>query len=225
MSRDQQRAPSTRARMALAALIALALPGAAAGAEWTLTAHAGWTSSDQTLSTREGEIVRSADVGGGASYDLGLDARFGRRLGFAVDLAQGGVDFDVALDIPTLETLRARDQVSWLAVELSAPISLVRRDAVDLFVAPVFAWATFDDVVLTFPALADETVVFDVGDDTGFGVRLGVRTPIGSSGWVFDAHVQYLELAVSGPNRDEPADRLELDLDPWSAVVGFGWRF
>lgn len=207
---------------ALAILGSLAVPTAAsAESAWRLRGFAGWLAPSTTTVTNDrGSIGVRGEADGGPALGLGLERRLGARVGIEVAALYSAPDLTVDLSLPGLGRFEAGDELASWTLSASLPLHLTPRGKVDLFVAPLVAWVLYEDLDLRFPELSDSArAAFDLEDDVAWGAQIGVEAPVGRRA-AFHARALYLDTTAAGPNREAPDDRFELDLDPWSVLVG-----
>ena len=61
-----------------------------------------------------------------------------------------------------------------------------------------------------------------VDTDTGWGVILGIDLPLGSSNWLLQSNLRYIDTSLTGSTSD---GRFDSDFDPLIFSIGFGYRF
>lgn len=88
------------------------------------------------------------------------------------------------------------------------------NEKVDLYAGPFVGWIWYDDI-----NLAGERISID--NDWTYGAVVGVDVPFGESKLSFSGAFRYM-IATATPDEPDPVD---LELDPWIAMVGVGYSF
>ncbi len=219
-----------RSSTSLTVLVVVALlctaPGNAALAEgWNLRLGGVWTNPDgeTRVVDSDGQVIgTSADdaFGVGLSIEYMFSDRVGVEIGY---LAGSDSKFQLDVDDPFLGELSVTDDLAFDVLDLSLNIRLVVTERTELYVGPVLADVSFDD--LAFEVLG-QPVPIGVDGATGFGLVAGIDVALGGGPWFFSGRLKYLDVAIDARPKDDPDDSVtKIDFNPFMVGAGFGVRF
>lgn len=183
---------------------------------------------DLALVNPSGEVV-STEVGvGGVSVDIDSKAGAGFRLEYRFTPTLG-VEFGL-LGASSFDT-NVGNLGNGFGVETGidsfAPLTLGLNyhfptdHSLDLFAGPFLALVRYGDVSVQ-TGTGGVVVTETVDSDTGWGVILGIDLPIGSSGWLLQSNLRYIDTDMTGSTSD---GRFDSSFDPLIFSIGFGYRF
>ncbi len=192
---------------------------------WNVRIAGVWVALDGETRVDQGggqTIETSADdtLGLGLSVEYGISDRVGVEVGY---LGAAESEFGLVLQVPGGPVLRLSDDLGFSMIDASVNIRLTSGERTEIYVGPVIAQASFDD--LRFEALGDVARIA-VDDETGFGLVAGVDVDLGEGGWFFSGRLKYIDMEINGRDKDDPSDPgVDIDFDPLMVSVGFGVRF
>lgn len=147
----------------------------------------------------------------GASVEYKPTDKLGIELGVMLADQDAHWEFDTEsvwlMDEQSLDTRIFTLGVNWHLLDPAA--------AVDLFVGPYVAFASYDTLEFRDGSLG-RTIDYD--NETTFGAQLGLGVPFGDSPVSFQAAIRYIALDADDENFD-------LGIDPLIGTVGIGFRF
>jgi outer membrane protein W len=177
-----------------------------------------------------GEIQMEPDAA--ASPVIGYERRLSPRFGLEASVYY--FEFDVDTRTRVRDTFLEEETIEQFGGELSMiPITLglnyhlTPNLGFDLYVGLMVVYTVFDDIALEqyVRGLADD-IVRDVAtsNDLGWGAVLGVNKAVGESDkWVIFGSFRHLR--ASAEVDEDGADNAPLDIDPYMAELGVGYRF
>ena len=120
--------------------------------------------------------------------------------------------------------LRVSEALGFTAVTGGLNIHLTPEKKVDLYIAPLLVFTSFDDLRFRFQ-VDDETLTADFRSDDDFavGAQLGADVPFGEGRWSLNLTARYLDVSLSVV--DEEGVYTNLQFDPLVLSAGLGYRF
>jgi len=170
----------------------------------------------------DGDRVKVA-ADGALGFSLAIERQFSRRLGveLGVLLAEPELQLDLELDgFPIIVS----EGIGFTAVTGGLNVHLTPEKRVDLYVAPLLVYTSFDDLNFRF-RVGDETLTaaFRSDDDFAVGAQLGADVLFGEGRWSLNLTVRYLDIGLSVV--DEEGVHTVLHFDPLVLGVGLGYGF
>ncbi len=168
------------------------------------------------------EVRSGADTGWG----IGFEYLATRRLGIAFQYATADPKLTLELDAsPDFPGLISRTSLGMTSYAASLNFHLTPDRVVDVYLSPVAAQLSFDDVTFAveFEGQSD-SARFKVKDDLTWGIGVGMDIPFGESGWLATASVNYLASRLEFVEAGEQGSDI-LDFDPLTISAGVGYKF
>lgn len=183
---------------------------------------------DLALVNPSGDVVRTQVGVGGVSVDIDSKAgagirfeyRFSQALGVEFGML-GASSFDVKVGDLGDGFGVATGVSSFTPLTFGLNYHFLSGDSVDLFAGPFLAAVQYGDVSVQ-TGVGGVVTTESVDSDTGWGVVLGIDVPLGSSNWLFQSNLRYIDTNMKGTSSDGPFDS---DFDPLIFSIGFGYRF
>ena len=204
----------------------LILPAAVTAQEdsWHLRFSAAWVDPDVSYFDLDPDGDR-VDLGsdGAIGFSLALERRLSRRLGveLGVLLAEPDLQLDLVLDGSPISVAEG---LGFTAVTAGLNVHLTPDARVDLYVAPLAVYTSFDDLRFRL-RVGGETATADFrsDDDFAFGAQIGADIPFGGGRWSLDLTARYLDVGLSVV--DDEGVYTVLQFDPLVLSAGLGVRF
>ena len=219
-SRRRSRPGSPRWSMIAIALcfVALALPSQAADGEWQV--HAGLWHVDPDLSAGDGTDA-TLDADEDVGLRLGISRQFSERWSWAVEIGSASTELGVSFPADGA-TVRLSDDLNMLPVTAGFNLHLRPGKEVDFFIGARLAYVHYSSLVLELDGLGRQG--FDIDDDLGWGLLIGLDVPFGDKGWSLHAVTGHIDTAAEVVNRAD-GTKTDLELDPTYISLGLGYRF
>ena len=199
-------------------LLALALPSHAADGEWQV--YGGLWNVEPDLSAGDGtDAILDTDEDLGLR--LGISRQFHERWSWAVEIGSAAPELGVSFSADGT-TVRVSDDLNMLPVTAGFNLHLRPGKKVDFFIGARLAYVHYESLVLELDELGRQG--FDIDDDLGWGLLVGLDMPFGDKGWSFQAVTGHIDTAAEVVNRED-GTKTDLELDPTYISLGVGYRF
>jgi outer membrane protein W len=225
--------PSIR-RFALLAVSTFAFLAVAAGPalgaeiDWIVRATGSQLIPDLSYETLTDEgFPVAADSSSDTGWALGLEMRATPKLGVGIRYVKASPTIRITIDgAPALPVLEARDDLGVTMYAASLNLHLTPDRPVDLWISPVLAYLSFDDLLFAVngPGGLSDTLALEVDRDVTWGIEAGVDIPLGDSAWMATASASYLDSTLEFTEVGEQGSE-DLSFDPVVVSVGIGYRF
>ncbi len=195
--------------------------------DWHLRFAGSWTDIDAYFSETGRDDGSTLTVDGEASYgvSLGIERRLSDLVGveFGVDWAKP--DVVLRVDIPDYGHLTLSDSLDLLTLRAGLNLHLLRGGPVDLYLGPAVAWINTGGDLWFSTTVEGQTASLRaaVGNDWGWGGVAGLDVVIGDA-WTVGCAVSYFKADLDVTDVEDGGST-SLDLDPFTARLGFGARF
>jgi outer membrane protein W len=169
-------------------------------------------------STQIGRIDVFVEPDDAIGLEVGWEILFSDRMGLGLTLGVTNHDADLELCTMFGDYVINAD-LTYMPLTASLLFHVTPEAEVDFYIGPSLAFVfygkyEFDDTI----AGEDFEEDLDTDNDLGFGVEMGLDVPIGEEGWFFTSNVKYLSTTAE-------VEDIEIDIDPWTIGLGFGYSF
>jgi hypothetical protein len=206
--------------MVLAALLQAAPSTADEQRGWILRFGGVWMDAEVEGRSVTDDGVRSrVGLDGGLGGAITPEFRINRILGLEFGLLAGDPGLNVRVQtVGSSSEEVVRWSIDYLVVFAVAPnFHLLRDRSVDLYVAPVLARLTYEDLLFGVPR-AGQPEQFTSESDTALGAQVGVDIGDRDKAWAVNISLRYLDSRIKTVGG-------EVGLDPLIFGLGAAYRF
>lgn len=208
---------STSARASVLLVLLVGAASTASSGDWTLRLFGAVvepTGETRVAAGPEGVNVSLASAGGaGLALAYEIAARWSLELG--VLAAQPTVDLAIDALPPTV---RLDEGLGIIPISLGAYWIATPEGRLRLYLGPQLALVRYDSLEVEV-GMSGVTEEVQVDSDPGIGVLIGLDVPFGTSRWMLNATVRYLETSAAPDDASA-----SIRVDPFILTLGVGVR-